>query len=80
MGVASRLATTIYVAIATPILYDNLYSPNDSNLKLPLTIELNTKFDNLKKNQPYKADNSYLRFESFGLYELSYKIGVTMAT
>ena len=33
MGVASRLATAIYVAMVTPILYDNSYSPNDSNLK-----------------------------------------------
>ena len=32
-GVASRLATAIYVAMVTPILYDNSYSPNDSNLK-----------------------------------------------
>ena len=32
-GVASRLATAIYVAMVTPILYDNFYSPNDSNLK-----------------------------------------------
>ena len=32
-GVASRLATTSYVAMVTPILYDNFYSPNDSNLK-----------------------------------------------
>ena len=31
-GVASWLAT-IYVAMVTPILYDNSYSPNDSNLK-----------------------------------------------
>ena len=33
MGVASRLATDIYVAMVTPILYDNSYSLNDSNLK-----------------------------------------------
>ena len=33
VGVASRLATAIYVAMVTPILYDNSYSPNDSNLK-----------------------------------------------
>ena len=33
-GVASRLATAIYVAMVTPILYDNSYSPNDSNRKL----------------------------------------------
>ena len=32
-GVASRLATASYVAMVTPILYDNSYSPNDSNLK-----------------------------------------------
>ena len=32
-GVASWLATAIYVAMVTPILYDNSYSPNDSNLK-----------------------------------------------
>ena len=32
-GMASRLATAIYVAMVTPILYDNSYSPNDSNLK-----------------------------------------------
>ena len=32
-GVASRLAAAIYVAMVTPILYDNSYSPNDSNLK-----------------------------------------------
>ena len=29
-GVASRLATAIYVSMVTPILYDNSYSPNDS--------------------------------------------------
>ena len=29
MGVASRLATAIYVAMVTPILYDNSYSLND---------------------------------------------------
>ena len=33
MGVASRLPTAIYVAMVTPILYDNSYSLNDSNLK-----------------------------------------------
>ena len=33
MGVASRLATDIYAAMVTPILYDNFYSLNDSNLK-----------------------------------------------
>ena len=33
VGVASRLATAIYVAMVTPILYDNFYSLNDSNLK-----------------------------------------------
>ena len=33
MGVASRLATDIYAAMVTPILYDNSYSLNDSNLK-----------------------------------------------
>ena len=33
VGVASRLATGIYVAMVTPILYDNSYSLNDSNLK-----------------------------------------------
>ena len=32
-GVASWLATVIYVAMVTPILYDNSCSPNDSNLK-----------------------------------------------
>ena len=32
-GVASRLATAIYVAMVTPILYDTSYSPIDSNLK-----------------------------------------------
>ena len=32
MGVASRLATAIYVAMVTPILYDNS-TLNDSNLK-----------------------------------------------
>ena len=32
-GVASRLATAIYVAMVTPILYDSSYSPNGSNLK-----------------------------------------------
>ena len=30
---ASRLETAIYVAMVTPILYDNSYSPNDLNLK-----------------------------------------------
>ena len=30
---ASRLAIVIYVAMVIPILYDNSYSPNDSNLK-----------------------------------------------
>ena len=33
VGVASRLATAIYVAMVTPILYNNSYSLNDSNLK-----------------------------------------------
>ena len=33
VGVASRLATAIYVAMVTPILYDNSSSLNDSNLK-----------------------------------------------
>ena len=33
VGVASRLATGIYVAMVMPILYDNSYSLNDSNLK-----------------------------------------------
>ena len=33
VGGASRLATAIYVAMVTPILYDNSYSLNDSNLK-----------------------------------------------
>ena len=33
VGVASRLATAIYAAMVTPILYDNSYSLNDSNLK-----------------------------------------------
>ena len=32
-GVASRLTTAIYVAMVTPILDDNSYSLNDSNLK-----------------------------------------------
>ena len=32
-GVTSKLATLIYVATVMPILYDNSYSPNDSNLK-----------------------------------------------
>ena len=32
MGVASSLATAIYVDMVTPILYDNCYSPNDSIL------------------------------------------------
>ena len=32
-GVASRLATAIFFAMVTPILYDNSYGPNDSNLK-----------------------------------------------
>ena len=33
VGVASRLATVIYVAMVMPILYDNSYSLNNSNLK-----------------------------------------------
>ena len=33
VGVASRLATAIYVAMVTPILYGNSYNLNDSNLK-----------------------------------------------
>ena len=33
VGVASRLAIAIYVAMVKPILYDNSYSLNDSNLK-----------------------------------------------
>ena len=33
VGVASRLATDIYVAMVTPILYDNSHSLNYSNLK-----------------------------------------------
>ena len=33
VGVASRLTTAIYVAMVTPILYDNSYNLNDSNLK-----------------------------------------------
>ena len=33
MGVVSRLATAIYVAMVTPILYDNSSSLNDLNLK-----------------------------------------------
>ena len=33
VGVASRLATIIYVAMVMPVLYDNSYSPNNSNLK-----------------------------------------------
>ena len=32
VGVASTLATAIYVAMVTPILYDNSSSLNDSNL------------------------------------------------
>ena len=32
-GVAPRLATTIYVAMVTPILYDSSHGPNDSSLK-----------------------------------------------
>ena len=39
-GVASRLATPIYVAMVTPILYDNSYSPIVQ--KVAITIELNT--------------------------------------
>ena len=31
--VASMLATVIYVGMVMPILYDNSYSPNDSNFK-----------------------------------------------
>ena len=37
VGVASRLATAIYVAMVTPILYDNSSSLNDSNLKFELS-------------------------------------------
>ena len=33
MGVASRLATAVYVSMVTPIFYDNSYTLNDSNLK-----------------------------------------------
>ena len=33
VGVASKLATVIYVAMVMPILYDNSYSPTNSNLK-----------------------------------------------
>ena len=33
MGVASRLATVIYVAMEMSILLDNSYCPNNSNLK-----------------------------------------------
>ena len=33
VGVASRLATAIHVAMLTPIIYDNSYSLNESNLK-----------------------------------------------
>ena len=33
VGVASMLATAIYVAMVIPILYDNSYILNDSNLK-----------------------------------------------
>ena len=33
VGVVSRLATAIYVALVTPILYDNSSSLNHSNLK-----------------------------------------------
>ena len=32
VGVASRLATVIYVTMVMPIVYDNSYSPNNSNL------------------------------------------------
>ena len=32
-GVASRLVTSIYVAVVTATLYDNSYDPNYSNLK-----------------------------------------------
>ena len=32
-GMASWLAAAIYVAMVTPILYNNSYCPNDSNLK-----------------------------------------------
>ena len=32
MGVASRLATVIYVAMVMPILYDNSYGPNNSKV------------------------------------------------
>ena len=31
---ASRLATTIYVVMVTPILYNNSYSPQISNMKV----------------------------------------------
>ena len=34
VGVASRLATATYVAMVTPILYDNSSSLNDSNSNL----------------------------------------------
>jgi len=33
VDVASRLATVIYVAMVMPVLYDNSYSPNNSNFK-----------------------------------------------
>ena len=33
VGVVSRLATAVYVAMVTPILYDNYSSLNGSNLK-----------------------------------------------
>ena len=33
-GVASRLATAIYVAMVTPILYDNFYSPMTQIVKM----------------------------------------------
>ena len=32
--VASRLATAIYVAMVTPILYDNFYSPMTQIVKM----------------------------------------------
>ena len=36
-GVASWLATAIFVSMVTPILYDNFHGPNDSNLKYELS-------------------------------------------
>ena len=46
---ASRLATAIYVAMVTPILYDNSYSPNDSNLKYEKVVGLMVDFKQIVK-------------------------------